>query len=137
MASVYPTEFAVDIEACRRTFLDRERGRLAEREERRRKALEVVGAAIAKCGPRYDSARRIYLFGSATRPGALRPDSDVDVAVEGISASDYFALWRDLEREAPEWTIDLRDISGDSPFGERVRETGILVYERKSECPEG
>ena len=35
--------------------------------------------------------------------GGLRSTSDVDVAIEGkLDAQEYFTLWRELERAAPE-----------------------------------
>jgi predicted nucleotidyltransferase len=95
------------------------------------------GARASPTAPRSFLACRIYLFGSVVRPGAFRLDSDVDAGVEGADAQDYFALWRDLEREAPEWTIDLREVSGNPPFAERVRATGIPLYERESSTSRG
>lgn len=124
------SNFGVDVAECREALLARERKAWAEREDRRSSALEAVRRAVLECVPGYSSVRRAYLFGSVVRPAAFRPDSDVDVAVEGIGVAEYFDLWRDLERAAPEWTIDLRDITQPSPFAERVRAMGLLIYER-------
>jgi len=124
------SDFGVDLDTCRAAFRARQQKLRAERESRRLDALEAVRQAILACAPGYSSVRRIYLFGSVARPGAFRRDSDVDVAVEGIGTAEYFDLWRDLERAAPEWTIDLRDITRPSLFAERVRATGHLIYER-------
>ncbi|MGH9204389.1 MAG: nucleotidyltransferase domain-containing protein [Vicinamibacterales bacterium] len=124
------TNFNVDITACREAFLARQQKTRAEREARRLAAIEAVRQAIRECMPGYPSVQRAYLFGSVVRLGAFRLDSDVDVAVEGIGVAEYFDLWRDLEQTAPEWTIDLRDITRPSLFAERVRATGLLIYER-------
>ena len=122
--------FDVDIAVCREAFLARQQKARAERESRRMAALKDVRQAILDCMPGYPSVQRAYLFGSIVRPRAFRLDSDVDVAVGGIGAAEYFDLWRALERAAPDWAIDLRDISRPSLFAERVRETGLLIYER-------
>ncbi len=129
--------FGVDIDVCRATFLARQHRARAEREARRLTALEAVRQAILKCVPGYPSVHQAYLFGSIVRPGAFRLDSDVDVAVEGIGVAEYFELWRDLESAAPEWTIDLRDITGQSSaFAQRVQATGWLIYERNDAGPQ-
>ncbi len=60
----------------------------------------------------------------------MRPDSDVDVAIEGdLSAEEYFALWRELEEASGE-VIDLRELNKDLPLTWRIQEVGELVYER-------
>jgi len=134
---VSASDFGVDIAACREAFLARERKARAEREARRLAALEAVRLAILQSVPGHSAVRRAYLFGSVTRPGAFRLDSDVDVAVEGIGVAEYFDLWRDLEQAAPEWTIDLRDVTRPSLFAERVRATGQLIYERNDAGSQG
>lgn len=73
----------------------------------------------------------VYLFGSITHRGKFRIDSDIDVAVEGTNAKQYFALWRDLERIITEWEIDLRELNEPSYFTQTVKQRGELIYERK------
>jgi predicted nucleotidyltransferase len=124
-------EFNVDIAACRASFAAREENRLAGREKRRQAALEAAVSALKAILPHYVKVRRAYLFGSVVRPGAFRLDSDVDVAVEGMEAADYFALWRDLERAMPDWQVDLRDLVPGTHFAERVQRSGCLVYGSK------
>jgi predicted nucleotidyltransferase len=131
------TAGAFNVEACRRNLEDRERRRREQSERRRAGAFAAVKEAVQACAPRYESVRRVFLFGSVTREGAFRTVSDVDVAVEGAGAADYFAFWRDLERAAPGWTVDLRDLVWDSHFSERIRTGGILVYEREAEGAQG
>jgi predicted nucleotidyltransferase len=130
-------DFGVDLAACRESFRARERKARAEREARRLAALRAVQQAMLDCAPRYPSVRRAYLFGTVVRPGAFRSASDVDVAVEGIGAAEYFELWRDLEQAAPGWTIDLRDMTQASPFADRVWATGMLIYERSHSGSQG
>ena len=40
--------------------------------------------------------RRILLFGSVARGWPLRPDSDIDMAVEGMTSEDYYKVVGDL-----------------------------------------
>jgi predicted nucleotidyltransferase len=130
-------EFNVDIAACRATFAAREEKKLAEREKRRQTALEAAANALNAILPHYSKVRRAYLFGSVVRPGAFRLDSDVDIAVEGVEAADYFALWRDLERAMPDWQVDLRDLAPGTHFAKRVQMEGRLIYESKDSGAEG
>lgn len=122
----------VDLEACRRSFMARQERKQAERERRRQAALEAAANALMSVLPRYPTVRRAYLFGSVSRRGAFRIESDVDIAVEGIDAADFFPLWRDLEEAMPGWTVDLRELVPGSDFARRVQERGWLVYEGKT-----
>ena len=64
--------------------------------------------------------------------------SDVDLGVEDdLAAEDYFALWRELEREVGEGALDLVVLGRDVRFAARVRERGELLYECPSAHPEG
>jgi len=128
---VHKRDYNVDVNACRESFIARLEKRFSDGERRRQDALETALNATAAILPRYSTVRRAYLFGSVLRSGAFRLDSDIDIAVEGIKAPDYFALWHDLEEAMPEWTVDLRDLVPGSEFSLRVRAKGHLIYERE------
>jgi len=87
---------------------------------------------LARLGlPRFPGVERAYVFGSVLRPGAMHAGSDIDIALEGrLSAEEYFALWRALESELSEWTVDLVELDQEVRFADRVREQGALIYER-------
>jgi len=124
-------EAGFDIAACRANLEARYRRRFRAREEQRLAALRALRVAARSVLPRFPRVRRAYLFGSVLRPGALRSTSDVDVAFEGeLDAQEYFALWRALEREAPDWVIDLVDLGRDVRFTDLIREHGELIYGR-------
>ena len=127
----------MDIAACRETLRQREESNYQARESRRLAAREAILAAIQMVLPRYSAVKRVYLFGSVTCAGAFHPNSDIDVAVEGVTTSDYFPLWRELEEAVSDWMIDLRDLKEPSYFSQRVRQQGELVYERKDPTPQG
>jgi predicted nucleotidyltransferase len=83
---------------------------------------------------KYRAVKSVYLFGSILRSGAFRPDSDIHIAIEGGSAEDYFALWRDLEEALPDWLIDIRDLPPDTRFTEQVRQRGEKIYDCPTLC---
>jgi predicted nucleotidyltransferase len=61
-------------------------------------------------------ARRVVLFGSLAHVAWFTPDSDVDLAVEGLSSDDYWRAWRVVE-----------EIIGDRPWTWlRSRQLGSL-----------
>ncbi|NLG85254.1 MAG: nucleotidyltransferase domain-containing protein [Firmicutes bacterium] len=113
---------------------------LAAKEEKARRAgesacqeiLAKVKEAVAAVAPLFP-VERVYLYGSTLR-GRQRPDSDVDLAVEGrLSPAEFFALWTELDRRL-EQEIDLRELSR-LPFGEKIKREGRIVYERENPSP--
>lgn len=123
-------EFGEAIHTYRRNFQARLSRQLEARERARRRVLQTVRAKAPVVLSDCPSIRRAYLFGSVTRPSAFHEESDVDIALEGATAQEYFAIWRALERAFPDWAIDVRDITPASPFADLVRKTGVLIYER-------
>lgn len=122
---------AFDVSACRAALRARQAQQYAEREKRREAALAAVRAAADHVFSHFPTVRRAYLFGSILRPGALRRTSDVDIAVEGeLDAETYFAVWRELERSAEGWDIEMVELDPGVRFAARVREQGEMIYER-------
>lgn len=121
---------AIDITAARRNLQARAERERLEREARRAAAERAVTEAVRRVVAGFPTVRRVYLFGSVIRDNAFRVDSDVDVAIEGLGVADYFPIWRAIEEAAPDWMIDVRDITRSSAFADRVRTTGRLIYER-------
>jgi predicted nucleotidyltransferase len=119
----------LDIAACRAYLHTQQEQQQQAREERRQAALNAARAAARSVLPRFPGVRCAYLFGSVLRPGALRSTSDIDIAIEGrLDAQEYFALWRELERAAPGWLLDLVELDRDLGFAAAVRERGELIY---------
>jgi predicted nucleotidyltransferase len=76
------------------------------------------------------AVQRIILFGSLTRDRFVA-DSDIDLAVEGLTSADYFKVLAQVNRLASRW-IDLKlwqDL--DPHFQSRVLETGEILYARE------
>ncbi|MFQ5859918.1 MAG: nucleotidyltransferase domain-containing protein [Anaerolineae bacterium] len=130
------TKVAIDVEACRAYLRARQRREAEQQEALRQQVTQAVRTAAAAILPRFPQVRRAYLFGSTLH--ALRTTSDVDIAVEGeLSAEEYFALWRELDRAVPDWLIDLVELGRDLHFADRVRMEGEVIYERSGSDAEG
>jgi len=54
--------------------------------------------------------RKVVLFGSTAHEAWFREDSDLDLAVEGLEAEDYWKAWAMVEDMIPERPVDLIDI---------------------------
>lgn len=119
------------IEVYRRNFKAREKRLRQERETKRQKALQAVQVAIPPVASHYPSLRRVYLFGSVLHPGLFHRKSDIDVAVEGSTARDYFDFWRTLDEMLLEWGVDVRELDDSLAFSNHVRQSGLLIYERE------
>jgi predicted nucleotidyltransferase len=74
----------------------------SERSDRERLLKHVREAATAL--KTQFGVRRVVLFGSLAHEGWFASDSDVDLAVEGLSSDDYWQAWKLAE-----------DIIGDRP----------------------
>lgn len=119
---------ATKIQAYRQSFQARLQRSLEEREARRKKALKEIKAVTPAIIAKYPAIEAVYLFGSVLRTGSFRVDSDIDLAVVGGTAEDYFALWHDLQEALPEWFIDLRDLPPGTLFTQRIHQTGEKIY---------
>lgn len=122
---------AVDVAASRAYLRERQRQRHQKREASRQHAVQMARAAVRSVLPAFPQVRKAYLFGSMLRPGALRRDSDIDLAIEGhLSPENYFTLWRELELAIPGHVVEVVELDRDLPFAEQVRQTGEIIYER-------
>jgi len=68
--------------------------------------------------------KRIFLFGSSLGKKAGR---DIDLAVEGLPARDFFRFYGALLFRLPK-PVDLIDLSRDSKFTRLIRREGKLIY---------
>ncbi len=67
----------------------------------------------------------IYLFGSQAR-GDMRDDSDIDIAVRGIPAQEFFFVLGELLTRL-DHSIDLVDLDLQKYLGERLEMSGELM----------
>jgi len=127
-----------DVAASRAYLKGRQEQQEQRREDRRQAALAALRQAARSVLPRYPAVKRAFLFGSVVQRAGLRATSDVDLAIEGdLGAEEFFAVWRDLERAAPGWEIDLIELGRDVYFSDGVRTRGELIYERADPDAQG
>ena len=93
-------------------YICRERRRLQACEERRTRALAVAEKAAALLADA--GATKVVLFGSLGRGQRFDLHSDIDLAVRGISWSEYWRLWSKVDALA-DIPVDLVMLDGASP----------------------
>ena len=75
------------------------------------------------------NVRRIFLFGSL-KTGAFTEASDIDLAVEGIKAENFFPALAEVNRVS-RFAVDLKPLEDLEPyFRSRVYLEGELIYEK-------
>ncbi len=94
--------------AYRATARRREEQRRRALAARRARALEVATVAAALLREQF-GARRVVLFGSATRDDTFSERSDIDLAAWGIPREDFFAAVARLQELSAEFSVDLVD----------------------------
>ncbi|MDZ7360782.1 MAG: nucleotidyltransferase domain-containing protein [candidate division KSB1 bacterium] len=105
------------------TLLDQHlRKKRRENEKSRQQTLRQLLRALPQLATRY-GFERAYVFGSLAKKGRFRNNSDVDIAVEGLTDEKYFkfmaALYDLLGREVDVIQIERHHLK------ERIIETGI------------
>jgi len=70
-------------------------------------------------------AKKVLLFGSSIDPE--KESRDIDIAVDGISAKDFFKYYGDLIFSLSK-PVDVIDIKGKSKFIKLILREGTLLY---------
>ena len=78
-------------------------------QEQREQLLVRVRQVAAELKSRFN-AKRVILFGSLVHAEWFVPGSDVDLAVEGLRAQDYWQAWRLAEEIIEHRPVDLIEI---------------------------
>ncbi len=118
-------------------YVKHHRQRIEAHRERIRKALAQALSDIQAMGPIFSSTpdlERVYLFGSLNR-SHFREDSDIDLAVEGLSVEEY-GRFRSRVQAASDFPVDIVDlVDCEEDFTEFVRRYARLIYERPTGAP--
>lgn len=88
-----------------------------EEQAARARLIERIRQSAAELKARF-GVRRVILFGSLARASWFTPDSDVDVAVEGLRDGDYWEAWRLVEDAVRERQVDFVELES---AGEAMR----------------
>ena len=92
--------------ASRRSRFSGERG---EEDKAHGQLMAKVVEAATMLKTRF-FAKRVVLFGSLAHSQWFLPDSDVDIAVEGLDPEDYWRAWRMVEEIIEDRPVDLIDV---------------------------
>ncbi len=120
-----------DYEAYR-TAWRRRWGEEARLGEQRRRGAQAYAQRLANLLATEYEVKKVILFGSALAPGAFRENSDIDLAVEGLSKERFFEAYGTLSWSSP-YDVDLKPIENLTPLIQaRVREGSVLYEARES-----
>ena len=92
-------------------------------DEQLQRSIQRAASVLQELG-----AREVYVFGSAAR-GALRPGSDVDLAVSGLPPRLFFHAMAKAA-DTLNRPMDLVDLDQDVPFTRYLKQEGELVRVR-------
>jgi uncharacterized protein len=87
--------------------------------------LEQDRKIIARIAQNY-RIKRLVLFGSSADP--VHEGRDIDLAVEGLPAKDFYRFYGDLLFSISK-PVDLIDLSQDSKFTRLIRQEGVPLYD--------
>lgn len=114
-------------------FIRRERIRLNACDERRERARAAAKEAAGYLA--YAGATRVILFGSLARESGFGQHSDIDLAVEGISWSEYWSIWAAVDG-LTDFAVDIVVLEDANPaLKERISNEGVLLYELGKQQP--
>ena len=78
------------------------------------------------------SVKKVVIFGSALQKGSFDENSDIDLAVEGLSKSAYFTALARLIMESP-FEVDLKPIEDTSDLLRQRIAQGKVLYEKRTD----
>lgn len=104
--------FSRDIDHYIRGYVRRADAREAERSARWRELRERAAAIARSLRETYGERVRVVLFGSITDADRTVAASDIDIAVEGLSPSEYWDAWRRVEPLAGDARLDFIRLEG-------------------------
>jgi uncharacterized protein len=105
----------------KRAYLQLSDPQIIERDE----LLNLVNQAANMLKQKYN-AGKIVLFGSLAHKAWFNENSDVDLAVDGLTSDDYWQAWREVEDIITDRRIDFVDISDIAdPIKDIIESEGI------------
>lgn len=109
----------------KRTAWLREKTRKRVADDRRQAAVPIAERAAAILKEQF-GAQRVILFGSLAHGHWFGPKSDIDLAAEGIQASDFWRAWCALDEIDSDFEINLIAIeSASASLQEALAHEGV------------
>jgi predicted nucleotidyltransferase len=103
--------------------------RKAKTNELRRKKALAEARRLAKVLASDYHIKKVIVFGSTNEPGKFSETSDIDLAVLGLKARDYFQALGQLIGEST-FTIDLVDYESGGVLIKKRIDRGKVLYEK-------
>ena len=124
-------EFGVDLDRVRAFLADKEQRRRLAVDERyaraTRDARAIVSEIVAQVNP-----RRIYQWGSLLHRERFTEISDLDIAVEGLNGPAEFFRILGIAMNGTALPVDIVELERiPADVAERIRKRGTLVHERR------
>ncbi len=94
---------------------------------KRKELLTRIQSAATKLKTEF-GVKKVILFGSFVDEKWFKPGSDVDLAVEGLSTTDFWRAWAMVESIIEDRTVDLIELEkvGES-LKEVIRNDGVVL----------
>lgn len=119
----YSTE---TVEKYRRAWHEHAGESKRKNESRRQDALQCAKILAKMLVSRF-GAKKVMLFGSVLNEDRFNKNSDIDIAVEGIGAENYFSAF--AECQMLDFPVDLIEISTATPLMKERIAKGTVLYE--------
>jgi predicted nucleotidyltransferase len=109
--------------AGRRSSVSKTEPEIREKERLLSLVRQVTQLLKARFG-----AKKVILFGSKAHEAWFASDSDIDLAVEGIKAQDYWRAWETAEKQIGDRLLDLIDLeSASDSLKESIERYGVAL----------
>ena len=97
-------------------------------EARERERLLSLVRRVAQLLKAQFGAQKVILFGSMAHEAWFALDSDIDLAVEGIKAQDYWRAWEAAEKLIEGRLVDLIDLeSASGSLKKSIERYGVIL----------
>ena len=124
-------EFGVDLDRVRAFLADREQRRRLAVDERYARATRDARAIVSEIAAQVNP-RRIYQWGSLLDRKRFSEISDLDIAVEGLSGPAEFFRILGIAMNGTALPVDVVELEKvPADVAERIRKRGALVHERR------
>ena len=124
-------EFGVDLDRVRAFLADKERRRRLAVDVRYARATRDARAIVSEIAAQVNP-RRIYQWGSLLNRDRFSEISDLDIAVEGLNGPAEFFRILGIAMNGTTLPVDIVELEKvPADVAERIRKQGALVHERR------
>ena len=114
------------VEKYRRAWHKHAEETKGKNESRRQDALQCAKTLARMLVSRF-GVKKVRLFGSVLNKDRFNKDSDIDIAVEGMGADNYFSAF--AECQTLDFPVDLIDVATATQLMKERIAKGMVLYE--------